>query len=861
MSYKFITAYKRLGIFIFFAAVYISLLPLVDISFADNDLFHDAVAIWHMDEINNGIIKDEKGKYSSKVLSNLKIVKGRLNSGIYFDGMNSYLQTPVVLKNWTGFTLSLWIKPEKIGFKKGLSAIFDTGHSEKEKCVIQLENETGNTAWICSGRAIGFKLQPDVWSHVVFVADGYTKKIMVYINGILIGEADIPKLVFDKTYLTFGSLASMHDRYFQGAVDEVAIWDRPLNDKEIRGIYNYYIKGLSNEILEYKVDVLEQKIDGITGRIDYLVGQTEELRKLADFSTIGKPIANNSRKPNVIMIVSDALRADHISAINSKAKYKTPNIDKLAKMGMLFTNAISQGPFTRSGMGSIFTGLYPSEHKAYEGLLPINQYQFLKQRHQISGGVRSFLSILAANGYGRFMISQNYKPQDYGMPYITNLGDIDDDPKTAIDIAINFVRSAAAPYFLYIHIFDPHHPYDRALNFDPTLPRRVSPPMLNDLKVEHKKYSLVVQNMDMEVGRLIDYLIGQDYFKNNVLIFLSDHGEYFNERPEFHSDEKPINKLFPHPHGFDLHQEQIHVPLIMVTPATLGKKIVIKRCVESRALFSTIVELTGSCCVNTKKHPKSLMPSAVNDNKNEYCMSEGVADYNYTPHYGADSIFNEYPFNIELKSIIAQNGLKLIHNTLHKTDLLYDLNKDPDELHPLDTDSNRQKILELKQILMKRIDVDENFKKPEPYERILSMPQNNLISGINASHNSNDHHMTNIIDYDDTTFWQRTIEKYKNSNVTIILKNSEKVKQKIQTSRQDQSQWFKNARLIGSNDGYTWTKIADVSVANNSIGKMSWELVVDKAYKYYKLNILEPFDSQQKEVSIAEIRLVLKEDK
>lgn len=868
MNYKIFTASKRLGIFIFLAVVYILLLPLVDISFAGDDVFNAAVAIWHMDEINNGIIKDEKEKYDGKILSNLKIVEGRLNSGIYFDGINSYLQLPVVLENWTGFTLSLWVKPEKIGLRKGLSEIFDTGHNEKEKCAVQLENETGNTAWICSGRAIEFKLQPDVWSHVVFVADGYKKKVIVYKNGILIGEASIPKLIFDKTYLTFGRLANVRDRYFQGVIDEVAIWDRPLNDKEIRGIYKYYLdsEGHSNEILRYKVDILEQKIDGIAARIDYLAGQTEELRKLSDLSIISKPIMSNSRRPNVIMIVSDALRADHISAINSKAEYKTPNIDKLAKMGMLFTNAISQGPFTRSGMGSIFTGLYPSEHKGYDGLLP--DYRHTNDM-QVTKGTSSFLDRLRINGYGTYAITQNYNPSEHGIPITTvftvnaHSYGIEGKPKTAVDSTVNFVKSATSPYFLYVHIIDPHDTYDNALDIDPTLPPRRNGPansyaaVENDLDLEHKKYQLEIQGVDREIGRLINFLIEKDYFKDSILIFLSDHGEYFNERPEFHSVERPVNKLFPLPHGFDLHQEQIHVPLIIVTPASYKKGVIIKQFVETRALFSTIVELTGSCCIDSRLHPKSLVPLISKGGKGGYCISEGAV--NITDW--KDSRLNAEPFNIEQKSIISLDGLKLIHNTLHKTDLLYDLNKDPHELYPLDADSNRQKILELKQILMKRIDIDENFKKPEPYERILSMPQNNFISGINASHNSKDHHMISIIDYDDTTLWEGTIDKNKVAFVTIVFKKAEKVRQLNITPRQVQPQWFKKAQLIGSNDGYTWTKIADISVASNSIGKRFWELAVDKAYKYYKLNILEPFDPQQKEVSIVEIMLVLKEDK
>ena len=351
------------------------------------------------------------------------------------------------------------------------------------------------------------------------------------------------------------------------------------------------------------------------------------------------------------------------------------------------------------------------------------------------------------------------------------------------------------------------------------------------------------------MGRLIDFLLSKDYFEDNVLIFLGDHGEYFNERPEFHSVDMPLDKLFPRPHGFDLHQEQIHVPLIIVTPDVFKKGIVSNQFVETRALFSTIMEITESGDVGGRTYQKSLLPIMLKGEKGKYCISEGNGNAK------DDGRLNE-PFNIEQKAIISPDGLKLIYNTLHKTDTLYDLNKDPGERLPLDSRKNKKRILELKRMLASRIDIDADFIKPEPYETILSMPQNRLISGINASNSDRDHSLIYLLDNDPQTFWQNNPEISQPISLTFVLKNPCKIKQLKIKSRQDVPQWFKNAHLLASNDGYNWKRLASLGVTNYSNEEKKWEFSVKKSYKYYKLNIRELADAQQNTISIAELQLI-----
>src|SRR2546423_1391430 len=67
--------------------------------------------------------------------------------------------------------------------------------------------------------------------------------------------------------------------------------------------------------------------------------------------------------PNVVLIMVDTLRADHLSCYGSTA-VKTPHIDALAADGLRWTNAFSQASWTRPSVATILTGLYPSSHGA-----------------------------------------------------------------------------------------------------------------------------------------------------------------------------------------------------------------------------------------------------------------------------------------------------------------------------------------------------------------------------------------------------------------------------------------------------------------------------------------------------------------
>ena len=100
------------------------------------------------------------------------------------------------------------------------------------------------------------------------------------------------------------------------------------------------------------------------------------------------------QNPNIILIVVDAARPDYFSCYGFP-KETTPNIDKFARGGFLFKNVISTAPWTIPSHGSIFTSLYPSQHKATWETLRLKE------------GIPTIFDIFSGKGYKAVAISAN----------------------------------------------------------------------------------------------------------------------------------------------------------------------------------------------------------------------------------------------------------------------------------------------------------------------------------------------------------------------------------------------------------------------------------------------------------------------
>ncbi|MCB1033393.1 MAG: sulfatase [Acidobacteria bacterium] len=275
-----------------------------------------------------------------------------------------------------------------------------------------------------------------------------------------------------------------------------------------------------------------------------------------------------SQPPNIVLIVVDTLRHDHLSSYGY-GRPTTPRIDALlADRGVLFEDAYAQAPWTLPSVVSMLTGRYPTE------LLPERQAAY-----RIPDDVPSLSEMLGALGYETAAFYANpalHEETGFGRGFSTFFAppaSFDWFERHADDLngrLLPWVRShRRGPFFLYAHYLDPHDPYDNPDVVDGQSPfnpgydgpltghsvHRIYggfdplPDPARDVPQLTALYDSEVAYVDRFVGQLLEAL-GPDVLANTLVIFTSDHGE----------------ELYDHggwKHGQSLYEEQIHVPLLL----------------------------------------------------------------------------------------------------------------------------------------------------------------------------------------------------------------------------------------------------------------------------------------------------------
>lgn len=294
---------------------------------------------------------------------------------------------------------------------------------------------------------------------------------------------------------------------------------------------------------------------------------------------------------NVIILLLDALRADHVGAYGY-GRDTTPNIDKLAEEGILFKNMLAQSSWTKPGTASILTGLYPKNHGALWSP-PLAEENVLLSE------------ILKENGYSTSAFIANMVAGDvngFNQGY-DNFYDYDDFQKlekapypTADQVnkkLINFIKNLekTSQQFIYVHYNEPHNPYapkekrfslSTNLNVTEELeellhqrPASISSDIVRGLI---DLYDDEILFNDKMIGEVIDALKEKSMYKNSIIIIISDHGEEFYEHGGFF-------------HGGTLYDEQLLVPWIMQVPK--GNPQVMKKQANQIDVVPTILSILG----------------------------------------------------------------------------------------------------------------------------------------------------------------------------------------------------------------------------------------------------------------------------
>ncbi len=300
------------------------------------------------------------------------------------------------------------------------------------------------------------------------------------------------------------------------------------------------------------------------------------------------------RAANVLLIAIDTLRLDHTNLPGSEpiSRALTPRLVKLAGGGVTFSNAISQAPWTMPAFASVLTGLYPHEHGAISltGSLPrraVTLQEVLRESGYSTGAVVSHYYIA-----GRVGFDQGFDVMDE-----TNLvGQKGSTSSGVTDRALEFIDAQGGkPFFLMAHYFDPHYEFEdhdairfadgydgwlRDLGDIGALRNMRHMFSVKDLAYLLDLYDEEIVHTDEQIGRLLDGLAARGLAERTAIIVVADHGEEFMERGWLG-------------HTITLHEEVVHVPLVVVLPGLEPVSPVHRSTVETRAIFPTVLEYLG----------------------------------------------------------------------------------------------------------------------------------------------------------------------------------------------------------------------------------------------------------------------------
>lgn len=280
--------------------------------------------------------------------------------------------------------------------------------------------------------------------------------------------------------------------------------------------------------------------------------------------------------PDVILITIDTLRADHLGSYGF-ALETSPNIDEVARHGVVFERAVAAAPTTAPSHASIMTSRYPSRHSIGTG----NGDTRLSSKVTLASLLRdadyrtaAFVSNMVLQkriglDFGFDVYDDTLETSEPNRPYILERTAADTTDRALAWLA----EQASDPVFLWVHYQDPHGPYTppKELANQLQLPDDGGGelPLLSDdsgkggiptyqaieglrhLHEYRSRYAAEIRAVDDNLGRLFRALEVRDSQRGSVILLTADHGESFGERDRYLV------------HFYTTTPENAHVPMII----------------------------------------------------------------------------------------------------------------------------------------------------------------------------------------------------------------------------------------------------------------------------------------------------------
>lgn len=435
-------------------------------------------------------------------------------------------------------------------------------------------------------------------------------------------------------------------------------------------------------------------------------GYSDRSSKTTDGAQVRRIDSNNKIQspadpPNLLLITIDTLRADHLH-LYGYDRIETPTLDNLGQNGTVFLNAVSQSSVTRPSHSSILTGVTPPNHGVR------NNITYILKEDEIT-----LAEILSQNGYittafvsaeplrSIFGIDQGFSHYDDQLT-VSPLSSIflrirrgqnfysvgstigviirkhffpEPEPQRKASLTLNAAKEwlqveieKPEPFFVWIHLFDPHTPYDPPPPFD----EKYKTPVTQDSKLDSQGepvsrnvdlYDGEITYVDTELGKFFKWMKQIGAWENTLKVVTSDHGESFE-------------KDYLYKHSKRLYDSIVLVPLLMHFPETVPSNLRIEKIVRLIDVAPTILDILGlptehtmdgHSLVRLMDHPE------IAEDRDEAFPRFASIETSQTKR----------------KNMVALRGLewKMIYEIDNPVRELYNLLSDPEELINLYTES------------------------------------------------------------------------------------------------------------------------------------------------------------------------------
>ena len=387
-------------------------------------------------------------------------------------------------------------------------------------------------------------------------------------------------------------------------------------------------------------------------------------------------------RPDILFITIDTLRADHCSAYGYQ-RPTTPRLEEMARDGVRFATAYAPMPTTLPSHSTMFTGLLPRTLGLVKNGVPFANPAPTLAETLAGAGYRTAAFVSSFVLDHSFGLARGFATYDDVFPRGECKGA--DQNWEGFELQNGFCRMGAQtraqaerwledngylrargqgtqppPFFLWVHLFDPHDPY-----LPPPAEQALFPPLGSaptEIARQIAAYDGEVRYADAQVGALLDRLAAAGRLDDTLVVVVSDHGEGLMDHGWMH-------------HGALLYDEAVRVPFLVRWPARLPRGRTVTEPVQLADLVPTLHDLLGL-----------PPPAGGSDGISLRGALEGTAPLDpRRPIFLQRRIYDrELELGVQLrgeKYAVRMGPWKYIQARIDKSYELYDLTSDPGELH------------------------------------------------------------------------------------------------------------------------------------------------------------------------------------